>query len=150
MKKLLILILTIVLLIFTWKQYRHFYQVGDVTFTVWKRPGGYCYITPYRYWGLSIPKENYIKAANLGEVNFYIDKSSTLLIFNEHSAIGCPDNSIECHFDKYNYKQFELSSTALEEDIKLWETKRRNLRDRLPFFEIDIRWMNAEIGNIPK
>lgn len=149
MKKLLILILTIVLLIFTWKQYRHFYQVGDVTFTVWKRPGGYCYITPYRYWGLSIPKENYIKAANLGEVNFYIDKNSTLLIYNYYVHIG-RNNCIECHFDKYNYKQFELSSTASEEDIKLWETKRRDLRDRLPFFEIDIKWMNAEIGNIPK
>ena len=43
--------IVVITLIFIFLQYRHFYQINAITFTVWKKWGGKCYITPYPYLG---------------------------------------------------------------------------------------------------
>jgi len=42
---------------FIFQQYRHFYKVGAMIFTFWKTENG-CYIMPYKYRGIKMPKDN--------------------------------------------------------------------------------------------
>ena len=150
MKKFLIfvvsVILSIVVLILISSQYRHFYQVDNMTFTVWKKWGGYCYVTPYRYWGLFTPERNYIKMSNVGNVNVYLDKNSTLLIFNESTNDGAT-NDVECHLQTYKFKHFSLNSLSSMEETRLFEVKKRGYRQTLPFIDISPRSMWVEVGN---
>jgi len=143
MRKILIIILFIILSIFIWTQYRHFYRVADLTFTVWKRTDGYCYITPYAYWGFSSPKDDYIRASNIGQIDIYIDNDSTLLVFNSYHHLEYK-NEIECYLRKYKYRHFEASPSYND---KSWELKRIKYRNNLPFIEINIREMNVSTNN---
>ena len=145
MKKLLIILGCIVLSIFIWNQYRHFYHVGNMTFTVWKKYGGYCYITPYKYWGISAPKKDYIKLSNIADIDIYIDKDSTLLIFNDYLYLKYPDNKVECNFSTFKYKHFMLDSLSSIENTKLHELERIIYKRKYPFIYIDIRHMKTEI-----
>ena len=130
------------LLIFIWTQYRHFYQVDNITFTIWKQFGGDCYITPYRYWWFSTPKKDYIKTSNVGGVLIHINEDSTLIIFN-----NCYINDdVKCHFTNYK-NQCNSPDPSNYEEIKAWNEKRNSYRDSLPFIEIDVREMNVFIQN---
>ena len=44
-------------------------------------------MTPYRYWGITTPKDNYIRMSNVGDVFIYIQQD-TLLIFNYITSEG--------------------------------------------------------------
>lgn len=145
MKKLLFFVICIILLAFIWKQYRHFYQVDDVTFTAWKTSEGYCYITPYKYWGVSPPKNNYIKLSNVGYINIFIDKDSTLLIFNDYFYLK--NNNVECKFNDYKYKHFGLDSLSSMKETKLHEIKRKEHKRYLPYIEMDVGYMKVETQN---
>ena len=145
MKKFLFFVLCIIALIFTWKQYRHFYQVGNITLTVWKKWGGYCYITPHKYWGISAPENNYIKMRNLGDIYIYVDKDSTLLIFN-YPNYGC-ENYVECNLTDYHYQHFEVGLEPSSDD-ESWRNKIASIDSlKLPYIYIDVRWMQAKIEN---
>jgi hypothetical protein len=48
--------------------------------TVWKRFGGDCYIMPYRYYGLILPNDNYIKTDNASQFQFYFLENSPNVI----------------------------------------------------------------------
>lgn len=149
-KKFLIFIMSVALsigiVVFFFCQFRHFYQVDNMTFTVWKKWGGYCYVTPYRYWGLFTPRGDYIKMPNVGNINIYIDNDSTLLIFNESTNDGIC-NDVECHFYTYKFKHFYLDSLSSLEETRLFEMKRVGYRQTLPFIDISPRSMWVEVGN---
>ena len=59
--------------------YRTFYIINEVEFTVWKTYKG-CYITPYKYWGVLPPKDNYLRISNIGIADIFICKDKTLII----------------------------------------------------------------------
>ena len=101
----------VIILIFVWialSQYRHFYNVGNMTFTVWKTGNGYCYITPYKYWSVTIPNTNYIRVPNLGGVNIFILKDSTLVIFQEFIYEKGTEFT-ECVLSDYKYRFYPFS-----------------------------------------
>ena len=58
--------------------YRTFYTINEVEFTVWKTYKG-CYITPYKYWGVLPPKDNYLRISNIGIADIFICKDKTLI-----------------------------------------------------------------------
>lgn len=153
-KKLFILIMLVVLsigtLVFSFCQFRYFYRVDNMTFTVWKKLGGYCYVLPYRYWGLFSPVKDYIKMSNVGNINIYLDKDSTLLIFNEPTNDGIC-NDVECHFQTYKFKHFCLDSLSSMEETRLFEMKRIGYRQTLPFIDISPRsmWVEVENSHLP-
>lgn len=103
-KKLIITILCVASLVFAWSQYRHFYKVNDQEFTVWKTKNG-CYIMPYKYWGITLPKENYISISNLGSLTIFVNDSSTLLIFKDRNYSD-QERYIKCNLHEYNYQLF--------------------------------------------
>jgi surface polysaccharide O-acyltransferase-like enzyme len=144
-KKLLLIVLCIVISLFFLFQYRHFYEVNDITFTIWKTKNG-CYITPYRYLGLTLPQNDYIKTGNLGEVLIAIDKDTTLLIFNDCYTDGI---SVECVLSKYRYQYFSpsLSGRTLKE-VNLFHTRRKTCFElNLPVISMDIKEMYVRITN---
>lgn len=142
-----IIVLSLILFVFVYSQYRYFYKVDDVTFTVWKKWGGYCYITPYRYWGLSAPENDYIKARNVGKVHIFINnRDSSLLIFN-YSSHDVYSNDIECVFSNFKFQHFKVKSNT-GEDIMDWEIKSGEYRDSLSCIDIDIMHMKVWIKEI--
>lgn len=153
-KKFFILIMLVVLsigtLAFSFCQFRHFYRVDNMIFTVWKKVGGYCYVIPYRYWGLFSPAKDYIKMSNVGNVGIYIDKDSTLLILNEFTNDGIY-NGVECHFQTYKFKHIYLDSLSSMEEVRLFEMKRAGYRQTLPFIDISPRsmWVEIEKSRLP-
>ncbi len=144
-----IIVLSLILFVFVYSQYRYFYKVDDVTFTVWKKWGGYCYITPYIYLGLTAPKDDYIKARNVGAVHIFINnKDSSLLIFN-YIRNDCYTNEIECVFSNFKYQHFKVKSNT-GEDIMDWEMKLGEYRDSLSYIDIDIMFMKVWIKEMPR
>lgn len=133
MKKVIIMILSIIVISFIWTEYRHFYNIKNMTFTVWKKSNGKCYITPYRYWGLKLPSKNYIIVPNLGSITFCI-KEDSLIIFNE----GCSECSanenenFECHLTNYKYSYIE------SEDYEYIRKMRRKYLENFPYISIAI------------
>lgn len=157
-KKLLIIIFCIMSLIFVWFQFRHFYTVNDITFSVWKTKNG-CYITPYRYLGFSLPKKNYINISNIGSLTIFVENKSTLLIFHDRTDDGL--KNINCNLKNFDYQEFlptgykrgnngivlyEKVENYFEMDSILKE-KRKQCIDLLPFISIDARTMSIEIRN---
>jgi sugar-specific transcriptional regulator TrmB len=64
MKKIAIIIL--MFLLFIWyAEKRSIYKVAeDKYITIWKTLNNVCYITPYKYYGIFWPSDNYIKTTN--------------------------------------------------------------------------------------
>ena len=60
--------------------YWTFYIINEVEFTVWKTYKG-CYITPYKYWGVLPPEDNYLRISNIGTADIFICKDKTLCVF---------------------------------------------------------------------
>ena len=102
--RMLFIVIILLLLIVSLFQYRHFYKVGDMVFTFWKTGNG-CYIMPYKYLGLIIPKNNYMKASNLGGIVIFIGEESTLHIFPEMIYERGADK-IECNLPSYKYEYY--------------------------------------------
>lgn len=66
--------------------YRTFYVINEVELTVWKTYKG-CYITPYKYWGVLPPKDNYLRISNIGIADIFICKDKTLCVLLIHSPM---------------------------------------------------------------
>lgn len=138
MKKFLIIISIIFLLIFGVIQYRHFYRVDGLTFTVWKQWNGFCYITPYRYWGLSAPKNDYIKASNVSDILIYVGADTTLSVFTHYIYA----DSIICNFRNYKHHFFSPDRTSLD-SIHEWERKIDSYnKSGLPFIQMELKEFN--------
>ncbi len=72
MKKLLFICVLIATFVFWFDQKRKFYQVENIHFTAWDTWGGKCYITPYKYRGITPPKKDYITIPNRGAVTVFL------------------------------------------------------------------------------
>ena len=138
--------IVVITLIFIFLQYRHFYQINAITFTVWKKWEGKCYITPYPYLGFYTPQQNYIQMSNLGEIDIFIDQDSTLLIFNEEWGEGALNN-VKCYFPNYKYKHFYLDSLSTKEETKTFLIERAKYRKTLPSIFISAKSMWVETQN---
>jgi hypothetical protein len=114
MKKILIVILVIGLLLFACREYRHFYKVGDMTFTVW-RLRDTCYVMPYRYLGVVSPKDNYIIASYNG-VSVYVDKDSTLFISDGHYDTTCKLSEYKFLLITAPYKRINIKDYSSKDD----------------------------------
>ncbi len=124
-----------------WKQYRHFYKVNDITFTVWKQWGGDCYITPYPYIGITSPKKNYIKTTNSAEFFMYISPDS-LFIFSYLTS----KDKLDCNLPNYKYQEYPLKIGSGIKKFKTWGNivdKYQNLK--LPYIYIDVKENYARI-----
>lgn len=141
-----ILIILILLLVVEF-QYRHFYKVGNMDFTFWKTGKG-CYIMPYKYWGVTIPKDNYMKAPNKGGVIIFIGEDTTLYIFPDFVSYSGVD-TIECNLSLYKYKHFPYINEI--EHIKAMQDMRIYLKScGYPYIEIYLLEMYAQIRNTPQ
>lgn len=152
MKKVLLALITILLLFYSWKQYRHFYKVDDIVFTVWKTTKGYCYITPYIYLGINLPKDNYIKVSNLDYTNIYIDDNTTLYLYNDGSKVECQFTRFKCIYSpppEIGAKKIsDITEEKLEEYTKreqLWSEKWNMCEKTMSSILLDIRYMNVSI-----
>jgi len=161
--KFIVGLLVITFLIFLLFQNRQFCKVDDVTFTIFKTRNG-AYVIPYRYYGFSAPKEDYIRTSNTGSLVIFVDDNSMLLIFND-KGYSKDGNWIEICFRNYKYQYFPpivslewennrlLGEKSLEqhfEEIDLLEKKRKTYADNLPYIFIDMRWMKISTKNSPK
>jgi len=125
-------------------QYRHFYEVDNITFTFWKTKYG-CYIMPYKYLGITIPKNNYMRAANTGGVIIYIGDESTLYIFPNHTYYLGAD-TIEINQPSYKYEYFQYINEL--KNIRASNDKMKYFKNLgYPFIDIYIHEMYAKIGN---
>ena len=142
-----IVIVSILVLFVAFVQYRKFFTIGDITFTFWKTLGGYCYIMPYKYWGITIPKNNYMRASNLGGIIIFIGEDTTLYIFPHHTYyLGA--KTIECNLPSYKHVYFpyinELDNiSAFNDKIKYY----KNLG--YPYLQVYIAGMYREDCVIP-
>jgi len=83
-------------------QYRGFFEVENITFTFWTTLDG-CYIMPYKYQGITKPKDNYMKVPNSSGGYIFIGEESTLYIlaFNDYYV---QEGDIVINFSSYKYE----------------------------------------------
>lgn len=124
--------------------YRNFYIINEVEFTVWKTSNGCCYITPYKYWGVLPPKDNYLRISNIGSADIFICKGKTLCVFiDPHS--DCATDAI-CKLKSCRY--YSYSATGDEEELKRcidFEEEWEKYQSIYPYLAIDARYRQIEI-----
>jgi hypothetical protein len=121
---------------FLYYGYKHFYKVGNMEFTFWKTKNG-CYIMPYKYTGLTIPKNDYMIASSIGGVVIFIGEGSTLYIFPNYTYERGAE-TIEINLTSYKFEYFpyinEIDAKRADSD------KRRSFYDLgYPFINISLR-----------
>jgi len=129
---------------FIFFQYRHFYKVNDIFFTFWKTRNG-CYIMPYKYYGVKKPKDNYIKASNLGGVVIFIGEETKLYIFPTYIyELGANKLTVNLSSFKYDYFPYINEICHISEVNK----KMKTYKDlNYPYIDIYIREMYVKIMN---
>lgn len=142
-KKFFITIMVFAMFVFVWSQFRHFYIVNNISFTVWKRVGGYCYVIPGRYYSLKKPKKDYIRVSNVGSLLICLKNDSSLVLFNNRYI---DNDSVYINFKNYKFEYYSPNSRSIDE-IKKWDEMRSVNRRNLPFLEVDIREMSAVIDD---
>ena len=142
-KKFFITIMVLAMFVFVWSQFRHFYIVNNISFTVWKRVGGYCYVIPGRYYSLKKPKKDYIRVSNVGSLLICLKNDSSLVLFNNRYI---DNDSVYINFKNYKFEYYSPNSRSIDE-IKKWDEMRSVKRRNLPFLEVDIREMSAVIDD---
>lgn len=142
-KKFFITIMVLAMFVFVWSQFRHFYIVNNISFTVWKRVGGYCYVIPGRYYSLKKPKKDYIRVSNVGSLLICLKNDSSLVLFNNRYI---DNDSVYINFKNYKFEYYSPNSRSIDE-IKKWDEMRSVNRRNLPFLEVDIREMSAVIDD---
>ena len=133
------------LVLFSVFLYRTFYVINDVEFTVWKTCNGCCYITPYKYWGVLLPKDNYIRISNIGTADIFISKGKTLYVFIDPHSDGATETICKLKSCKY----YSYSTTGDEEEIKNcrdWVEKWEKYQSIYPYVAIDARYWKVEIN----
>ena len=133
-KKFFITIMVLAMFVFVWSQFRHFYIVNNISFTVWKRVGGYCYVKP---------KKDYIRVSNVGSLLICLKNDSSLVLFNNRYI---DNDSVYINFKNYKFEYYSPNSRSIDE-IKKWDEMRSVNRRNLPFLEVDIREMSAVIDD---
>ena len=120
--------------------YRTFYIINEVEFTVWKTYKG-CYITPYKYWGVLPPKDNYLRISNIGIADIFICKDKTLCVFIDPQSDGATETVCTrprrrpCSGDKEVLKR-----------SKDWVEEWKKYQSIYPYITIDARVMKIEIN----
>ena len=142
-KKFFITIMVLAMFVLVWSQFRHFYIVNNISFTVWKRVGGYCYVIPGRYYSLKKPKKDYIRVSNVGSLLICLKNDSSLVLFNNRYI---DNDSVYINFKNYKFEYYSPNSRSIDE-IKKWDEMRSVNRRNLPFLEVDIREMSAVIDD---
>lgn len=135
--------MVLAMFVFVWSQFRHFYIVNNISFTVWKRVGGYCYVIPGRYYSLKKPKKDYIRVSNVGSLLICLKNDSSLVLFNNRYI---DNDSVYINFKNYKFEYYSPNSRSIDE-IKKWDEMRSVNRRNLPFLEVDIREMSAVIDD---
>ena len=140
-------ILMIFVLLFSLFPYeKHYYKVNNITFTLYIKFGGKCYIMPYEYTGIFAPNQDYIEINKTDNILICIEKDSYFVIFEEQSQTGEPN--ITYHFNNYKCKIFK------EKDYQSNTDYRRNLElldeypkirgyyvGKYPFIEMSLKEM---------
>ncbi len=74
--------------LFYYKQSRDFYCLSeDKCVTVWKRPGGTCYVIPGKYYGVTRPSNDYVETANSSSMDIiWGDRPSTIIVVKDEEA----------------------------------------------------------------
>lgn len=144
MKKLIIFIIVVGTLAFIKIEHRYFYTIHDINFTVWKRLGGDCIIMPYKYYGLTVPKSDYIIASNRGAISIFVNNDLSLIFYNE-----AYDQKEQINFNLPNYKYNYIEYPRKEgiDSIRSYAKKQSELREYLPNIYIDIKEMYSVIDN---
>ena len=124
-KKFFITIMVLAMFVFVWSQFRHFYIVNNVSFTVWKRVGGYCYVIPGRYYSLKKPKKDYIRVSNVGSLLICLKNDSSLVLFNNRYI---DNDSVYINFKNYKFEYYSPNSRSIDE-IKKWDEMRRVINE---------------------
>ena len=99
---------------------------------------------PYKYWGITIPNNNYMKAVNTGGIVIYIGEDSTLYIFPNYTyEEGAKVIEINLFSHKYEYFPYinELNNIQAFNDKMVYY---KNLG--YPFIDVHIRSMYVRIG----
>ena len=125
--------------------YRSFYVINEVEFTVWKTCNGCCYITPYKYWGVLPPKDNYLRISNIGIADIFICKDKTLCVFIDPHSDGATETI--CKLKSCQY--YSYSTTGDKEELKRsrdWVEEWKKNQPKYPYITIFARVMKIEIN----
>jgi hypothetical protein len=123
--------------------HRSFYSVGGINFTVWKTYAG-CYVMPYRYWGICKPNNNYLRLSNIGAIDIYIRKDSTLMLFADPHRDGYAE--LDCHLKKYRYYTYITGDNKEVEISRRWTKLWEEYASKYSYLYIDARKIDVEIG----
>ena len=119
-KKMIRIILLLFLLPFSctfyFLEYKIYHTIGNTAFTFWNVPTGYCYIIPYKYKGILLPKKDYIRV-RMGDIVSVFVGDDTVYVFSHHVNIF-PHNYISS--DEGKYKVFADSNTD-NDRFAAWE-----------------------------
>lgn len=131
--------------------YRTFYIINEVEFTVWKTCKG-CYITPYKYWGVLPPKDNYLRISNIGIADIFICKDKTLCVFIDPQSDGATETVCKLKSCQYYSYSYSTDNKEVLKRIKDWVEKWRKYQSKYPYISIYARVMKIEINGkgIPK
>lgn len=125
--------------------YRNFYIINEVVFTVWKTCNGCCYITPYKYWGVLPPKDNYLRISNIGSADIFICKGKTLCVFIDPHSDRATDAICKLKSCKY----YSYSTTGDEEELKrciAFEEEWKKYQSIYPCIAINARYRQIGIN----
>lgn len=131
--------------------YRTFYTINEVEFTVWKTYKG-CYITPYKYWGVLPPKDNYLRISNIGIADIFICKDKTLCVFIDPQSDGATETVCKLKSCQYYSYSYSTDNKEVLKRIKDWVEKWKKCQSKYPYISIYARVMKIEINgkDIPK
>lgn len=124
--------------------YRTFYIINEVEFTVWKTYKG-CYITPYKYWGVLPPKDNYLRISNIGIADIFICKDKTLCVFIDPHSDGATETICKLKSGQY----YSYSTMGDKEELKRsrdWVEEWKKNQSKYPYITIFARVMKIEIN----
>ena len=123
--------------------YRTFYVINEVEFTVWKTYKG-CYITPYKYWGVLPPKDNYLRISNIGTADIFICKDKTLCVFIDPHSDGATETV--CKLKSCQYYSYSTDDKEVLKRSKDWVEEWKKYQSIYPYITIFARVMKIEIN----
>lgn len=82
---------------------RDFFRAGDTDFTFWKTHNG-CYIIPYKYRGITPPKDEFILASNTCIVHIFIENDTIIHFFAESYMVEEKERFVESFLHSYCFE----------------------------------------------
>lgn len=134
MKQIALVILVFSLIFFSYTQYRNFYCVNDNTcVTVWKRFDKY-YIIPGKYYGLNIPKDNFIESSIANNISIYFhDEQKNSFIYKSEKKVNVKN------LDTNNFNIKDYDGNVAEYDQLLYRpgfSKHNDLKTNIELIEL--------------